>query len=250
MTTNTSNLVLLSGQMALARAMDVVANNIANASTTGFKREGIAFDTLLGPSSPTSNKMASFVFDRTTYRDTSSGPIVGTGNPLDLAIQGQGYFQVQMADGSTGYTRSGSFALNPDGQLVTQSGQQVIGDGGPITVPTTASQINIASDGYISARIDNGAALAQLGKINLSKFDNEQDMQPVGAGVYTTTQTPQPVTDGSIKQFSLEESNVQPVTEITDMIRVMRSYEQVSNMISNENQRQTDAISRLSKTSS
>jgi flagellar basal-body rod protein FlgF len=250
MPNNSSNLVLLSGQLALSRAMDVVANNIANASTTGYKREGISFDSLLGKSSPNSNKMVSFVYDRTTYRDTTNGPIVKTSNPLDLAIQGQGYFQVQKPDGSTAYTRDGSFQLNTEGQIVTNSGNLLIGDGGPISIPETASQINISQDGFVTARVDNGAALAQIGKIVLNKFDNEQAMQPMGEGLYTTTQTPTPATDSAIKQGSIEQSNVEPVTEITDMIRIMRSYEQVSNMISNENQRQTDSVSRLSKTSS
>jgi flagellar basal-body rod protein FlgF len=231
--------------------MDVIANNVANASTTGYKRQGIAFDTLVGPATPgNTHKTASFVYDRATYRDTSNGPIVGTGNPLDLAIMGQGYFQVQMPDGSTGYTRGGALALDSDGDLITQSGQKLIGDGGSITIPNTASQINISEDGYVTARVDNGSDLAQLGKIVLMKFDDAQKMTPAGAGVYTTTQNPTPATDSAIKQFSLESSNVEPVTEITDMIRIMRSYEQVSNMISNENQRQVDAVSRLSKTSS
>ena len=245
-----SNLVLLSGQMALAQSMDIVANNIANVSTTGFKREGIAFDTLLGQGTSTNKTPANFVFDRTTYRDASNGPITGTGNPLDLAIEGQGYFQVQMPDGSTGYTRVGSFQLNTDGQVVTQSGQPLIADGGTITIPNTTSQINISADGYVTAKIDNSAALAQLGKIVLVKFDDEQQLKSAGNGLYVTTQASQPATDSSVKQFALEQSNVQPVTEITNMIRIMRSYEQMTNMITNESQRQTDAVSRLSKTSS
>lgn len=244
-----SNLVLLSGQMALAQAMDVVSNNIANASTTGFKREAIAFDTLLSQGAATKKGPANFVFDRSTYRDTSTGPITGTGNPLDLAIEGQGYFQVQMPDGGTGYTRAGSFQLNADGEIVTQSGQKLIGDGGAVTVPNTTSQINISGDGYITAKVDNGAALAQLGKIVVVKFDDEQKLQPAGNGLYVTTQTSQPAVDSVIKQGSLEQSNVQPVIEITNMIRVMRSYEQMANMISNENQRSNDAIQRLSKAS-
>lgn len=249
---SSSNLVLLSGQMALSQAMDVVANNIANASTTGFKREGIAFETLLSRGAITNTKTASnFVYDRTTYRDTGPGPIAGTGNPLDLAIEGDGYFQVQMPDGSTGYTRAGSFQLDTGGQIVTLAGFPLIADGGPVSIPDTVSQINVSSDGFISARVDNGAALAQLGKINLVKFNNDQALQSAGNGVYTTKEAPQPVTENSaIKQGSLEQSNVEPVTEITNMIRIMRAYEQTSNMISKENERANDAIARLVKSPS
>lgn len=245
---NAPNLVLLSGQMALAQAMDVVANNIANASTTGFKREGVAFDTYLKPKDFDTKSPTSFVYDYATYRDTANGPIVNTGNPLDLAIQGQGYFQVQMPNGTTAYTRAGSLQLNTEGVLVTQSGRPIIGDGGSITIPETATQVNISGDGFVSARVDNGAALAQIGKITLVKFPNEQKLQAVGNGLYVTTQQAQTDSDSMVKQGAIEQSNVQPVTEITDMIRIMRSYEQAANIVSNENQRQTDAVTRLSRT--
>src|SRR5258708_4928268 len=141
-----ASLVLLSDQQALQRAIDVVANNVANASTTGFKREGIAFDTLLSQS--TSGQPVSFVVDRSTYRDASTGPIQATGNQLDLAIEGPGYFQVRGLDGaSTNYTRGGAFQVNNEGQIVTLSGQPVLSDGGqPITLPDTVTQINISGD--------------------------------------------------------------------------------------------------------
>jgi flagellar basal-body rod protein FlgF len=251
MSNNTSNLVLLSGQIALSQAMDVVANNIANSSTTGYKREGVAFDTLLSRGASNNNKPANFVYDRNTYRDMANGPILNTGNPLDLAIQGPGYFQVQLPNGQTGYTRGGALKLDTDGQIVTQAGLPVLGDGGgSITIPSTASEINISGDGFISARVDNGTSLAQIGQIKIVKFDDDQKLQPAGNGVYSTAQDPQPAGDSAIDQFSIEQSNVEPVIEITDMIRIMRSYEQMTNMISNENQRQADAINRLAKTSS
>ena len=247
---STSNLVLLSGQMALSQAMDIVANNIANVNTTGYKREGIAFEAYMKPVDKSSKSPTDFVFDRTTFRDTSNGPIVNTGNPLDLAILGHGYFKVQMADGSTGYTRAGAFQLNTEGQLVTQSGQLVLGDGGGITIPNTASQLNISRDGFVTAKVDNGTSLSQIGKITLVKFADEQQLQAVGNGVFTTAQAGEADTESSMKSGAVEQSNVQPVTEITDMIRIMRSYEQASTMISNENQRQTDAVTRLSKVTS
>jgi flagellar basal-body rod protein FlgF len=245
-----SNLVLLSSQMALAQSMDIVANNIANASTTGFKREGIAFETLLSRGAISNNPPANFVFDRSTFRDMGGGPITNTGNPLDLAIEGDGYFQVQLPNGTTGFTRAGTFKLSTDGTIITQSGLPVIGDGGTVTIPNTVSEINVSGDGYVTARVDNGAALAQLGKIVVMKFDDNQKLQPIGNGVFTTTQQPQPAVDSVIREGAIEQSNVEPVIEITDMIRIMRSYEQASTMISNENQRQTDAITRLGKIAS
>jgi flagellar basal-body rod protein FlgF len=242
------SLVLLSGQMALSQAIDVVANNVANASTTGFKREGIEFDSLLTSPTP-GKKPISFVIDRATYRDTANGPIVPTGNPLDLAIQGPGYFEVQQPNGSTAYTRAGSFQLNADGEIVTLSGLRVLGDGGQaITLPSTVSEINVSGDGFITARTDNGKDLAQLGKLPVVTFDNEQQLQSAGNGLYTTGQTPTPATNSAIVEGSLEQSNVQPVIEITNMIRIMRTYEQVTNMISMENARHSAAIDKLSQT--
>jgi flagellar basal-body rod protein FlgF len=241
-----ANLVLLSNQEALQRAMDVVANNVANVSTTGFKREGILFDTLL--SQPEPDQPIQFVVDRATYRDMANGPIDPTGNPLDLAIQGAGYFPIQTPTG-TKYTRSGSFQISPDGNIVTLSGDELLGDGDqPITIPSTASEINISGDGYITAKVDNGTSLADLGKLKLVKFDNPQAMQSVGGGLYATDQDPQADEESSVMQGALEQSNVSAVTEITQMIEIMRSYEQTVNLIGQENTRIDDAIAKLSKT--
>ena len=240
------SLVLLSNQEALQRAIDIVANNVANASTTGFKREGIEFDTLL--SQPTPDESIDFVVDRATYRDASNGPIEVTNNPLDLAIQGSGYFSVQTPQG-TRYTRAGAFQLNTDGQVVTLSGDLLLGDGDqPITVPTTTKELNISADGFVTARVDNGASLAQLGRITLKKFTNEQALQPVGNGLYSTDQDGEQAENSSIVQGALERSNVSAVTEITQMIQIMRSYEQTVNLIGMENQRIDSALTTLSKT--
>jgi len=240
------SLVLLSNQEALQRAMDIVANNVANASTSGFKREGIEFDTLL--SRPAPDETLDFVVDRATYRDVSNGPISPTGNPLDIAIQGAGYIPVQTAQG-TRYTRAGTFQLNTDGQLTTLAGDVVLGDGDqPISVPSTTTEINISADGFVTARVDKGASLAQLGKLSVVKFDNEQALQAQGRGLYATEQQPQPAAGSGIVQGALEQSNVEPVVEITQMIQIMRSYEQAVNLLGQENVRLDNAISTLSKT--
>jgi flagellar basal-body rod protein FlgF len=243
------SLVLTSGESALERSLDIVANNIANSSTTGFKREGIEFDTLLNQTAPGTG--INFVVDRATYRDASTGPIVATGNPLDMALQGPGYFEIQMPDGSTSYTRNGSFRLNNQGQLVTQAGYPVISEGGTgITVPATATDVTITGDGTVSAHITGIVDLSVLGKIGVATFADEQQMQAQGAGLYTTTQTPLPTVDSSVMvQGSLEQSNVSAIDEMTQLIRIQRAYEQAANLINQENTRLNTAMSVLSKTS-
>ncbi len=243
-----SNIILLSGEQALQKSLDVIANNVANASTVGFKRENISFNTILSQV-PNNTKPLQLIGNGATYRDTSNGAITKTGNDLDLAISGKGYFEVQRADGTTAYTRAGSFQLDNQGQLVTHSGEPVLSQSGqPILVPSTTSQINISGDGSVSGRVDNGNALAQLGQIAVVKFDNEQGLQPVGNGAYTTNQAAQPSTDGSIVQGAVEQSNVNPIAEMTSMIEVSRSYQQIINLISSERDRSQQAVERLSKT--
>jgi len=240
------SLVLLSNQQALQRSLDVVANNVANSSTSGFKRIGIEFDTFV--SKPAAGQALNFVVDRATYRDTATGPIETTNNSLDLAIEGSGYFQVQTPEGVR-YTRGGSFEIDNQGQLVTQSGQPVLSDNGqPLTIPDTTTQLNISGDGFITARTDNGANLSQLGKIGVVKFEDEQQVLPQGSGLYATSQVAAPAIDSQVVQGALEQSNVKPVVEMTQMIQIMRAYEQTANLISQENTRLSDAITRLSKT--
>ena len=247
----TPNLIMLSGQTALLSAMDVIANNVANANTTGFKRQSVSFDTYVSRAGNATNPKAEldFATTRGTFRDVSNGAIVSTGNPLDVAIQGAGYLQVRLPDGTTGYTRGGALQRNNEGQIVTLSGLPVLGDGGQgITVPETASQLNISGDGTVTARVSNGADLSQLGKITLVKFDNEQSLQAKGGGVYTSSQSPQPNTESTLVQGGIEQSNVQPVTEISSMIQIMRNYEQIANLISKINDTRGNALERLAKT--
>jgi flagellar basal-body rod protein FlgF len=240
------DLSLLSNQNAMQRAMDVVANNIANASTTGYKRTGIDFQTVLSRTS--SGQTFNFVVDRSTYRDTREGSIEPTGNSLDIALQGNGYLQVQTQNGIR-YTHSGSMTIDAKGQIVTQSGDPVLTDSGqPIVIPDTASDINIGADGSVSVKNGSDAALTQLGRIGVVKFDNEQDVKAEGQGLYATSQAAQPDTTTAIVQGSLERSNVDPVLEMTEMVKIMRSYEQASNLMGQENTRLSDAYSRLSKT--
>lgn len=242
-----TSLVLLSDQMALQRSVDVIANNIANSSTTGFKREGTQFETYV--SRPSGKNSISYVYDRATYRDMTPGTISSTGNPLDLAIQGDGFFQIQTPTG-TQYTRNGAFRTDSQGQIVNSSGMPVLSDAGqPISMPSDATDITIAGDGYITARVGTGTTRAQLGKIGVVKFNSAEAMIPTSGGLLTATEAPIPATGNLLAQGSVEESNVKPVLEITDLIRIQRAYEQASNLIGLENSRLRDAIDKLSSVS-
>jgi flagellar basal-body rod protein FlgF len=235
--------------MALQRSVDVIANNIANSGTTGFKREGIEFDTYLKQASGVKSPV-SYVYDRSTYRDTSPGTISATGNPLDLAIQGKGYFSIQTPQG-TQYTRDGAFRTDNQGQIVTSTGQPVLSDAGqPITLPEDARDLTISGDGFITAQSGTGALRAQLGKIGVVTFSNDEAVVPAGNGMLTTTQQPTPAIGSNlVVQGSIENSNVNAISEITDLIQIQRAYEQSTNIISNENQRLDNAMSVLSQTS-
>jgi flagellar basal-body rod protein FlgF len=243
-----TDLVLLSNQMALERSVDIIANNIANSSTTGFKRQGIEFNTYLTSGNQSSGQATSFVYDRATFRDTSVGVITNTGNPLDLALQKEGYFQVQTAQG-TQYTRDGAFRTNNQGQIVTSTGLPVLSESGqPITVPEDSSDLTVYSDGFVTVKSGTGSARTSLGRIGVVKFDNDNQLTPVSGTLLTTTQAPVPVTDSIITQGAIEESNAKPVVEITELIRIQRAYEQATNFISQDNTRLTSAIDKLSAT--
>jgi len=241
-----TGLVLLSDQMALQRSVDVIANNIANSNTTGFKRQGVQFETYISRPSP--RQSTSFVYDRATYRDTTPGTISTTGNPLDLAIQGDGYFQVQTAQGIQ-YTRDGAFRTDNQGQLVTSTGLPVLSDAGQaITLPEDARDITISGDGTVTAQTGTATSRAQLGKIGIVKFENDVAMVPTNSGLLTTPQLPTQITSNVIVQGAIEDSNVKPVLEITNLIKIQRAYEQATNLVSLENSRLSAAIDKLSQT--
>ena len=241
-----TDLVLLSDQMALQRTVDVIANNIANSSTTGFKREGVQFETYLGKTG--SREKTSYVHDRATYRDMTAGTISTTGNPLDLAVQGKGYFQIQTPTGVQ-YTRSGAFRTDNQGQIVNSSGMPVLSEGGqPIAMPEDARDITIGGDGFITAQVGTATARAQLGKIGVVTFDHPEALTPTTGSLFSAAQQqPNPALGNNILvQGAIEESNVKPVLEMTDLIRVQRAYEQATNLIGSDNNRLADAIDKLS----
>ncbi|MFZ4762667.1 MAG: flagellar basal-body rod protein FlgF [Alphaproteobacteria bacterium] len=232
-------------QTALRRQMDVVANNVANMNTPGFKRENMVFMQYMPDSiakQPKAENRYSMVMDYGNWRNTAQGPLLPTGNPLDVSIQGKGFFTVQDDKGNSFYTRSGNFSVNANGELVDKNGYKVMGDGGSLTIPPNTNVV-INDDGRVTA------GGSEVGKLKLAEFDKEQFMTPLEGGLYKTDQSPQPPKDSKIVQAMLEESNVQPVVEMTKMIEIQRRYQSVQNMIDGEHERIRSAVSKLAKIS-
>ena len=166
-------LIGLSRQIALSRELDVVANNIANINTTGYKADGSLFEEYLSSAARSGQNQGrvSFVHDRGTWHDLSAGPIEQTGNPLDVAIDGNAFLVVQTPRGER-YTRNGALQINGDGQLVTSDGDAVLGDAGPIQFQPTDNQVSISRDGTITVREGTSKADSARGKLRLVTFDD------------------------------------------------------------------------------
>ena len=247
--TNQALQVARSGLDAQNRRMQVIANNLANVNTTGFKRDRATFESLAyqqivaaGASSSAENKYATGLNLGTgvemtgTERIDTQGTTISTGNSLDMSIDGAGFFQVQMPDGRTAYTRAGNFSLSPEGPIVT-------GDGMPlqpqIQVPQGATSVSIGADGTVTAIVAGETAPTELGKIETARFVNTAGLQPIGNNLLVETaasgapQAGAPGLDGrgSIRSGSLESSNVNVVEELVDMIETQRAYEVNSKMI-------------------
>lgn len=230
--------IALSRQMVLQRQMDVLANNLANLTTPGYRGEAMLFVEHLQKTEP-SEKIA-FVRDLATFRDLKAGPLNHTGNPLDLAIRGEGYFTVETDEGPR-YTRAGSFTLDATGQVVTREGHPVLGESGaPLVVSTDSAALQVARDGTVSS--DQG----EIGRIRPVRFENEQALKKQAGGLYDPAdQTALPVDLPVIEQGKVEGSNVAGVVEMTKMIGAVRSYQAAAKMSDEEHQRQRRAIDAL-----
>ncbi len=240
---NTS-LIAVSRQAVLRRSMSVIANNLANMNTTGFKGEKMMFVEHLvrsrGGEKIGGDRLA-YVRDIATAKDLSEGAFKKTSNPLDLAINGDGFF-VLGTPGGERYTRSGNFQMDATGQLVTRSGEPVLSDSGePFFMSPEDSNIEIARDGTIST--ENGV----LGKIAVVSFANRQEMRVVAGGMYSTSQPPVPVEQPVIAQGMLEGSNVKPIAEMTRMIEVSRSYQSTKNFVQREDERMKEMIKEFAR---
>jgi flagellar basal-body rod protein FlgG len=237
------------GLEAQQTRMTVIANNLANVNTTGFKKGRGVFEDLLyetvgqpGGSSTESTELPSGLMLGTGVRIVATekiftqGSLARTDSSLDVAIQGRGFIQILMPDGATSYTRDGSFSLNSDGQLVTSSGYELDPS---ITIPTETLSVTIGSDGTVSVLTAGSTAPTQIGSLQLADFINPQGLQPIGQNLFKETvssgspQTSTPGLNGlgTLIQGSLEASNVNVVEELVNMIETQRSYEMNSKAI-------------------
>lgn len=235
----TTSYIALSRQMVLRREMDIVANNIANANTPAYKGERMVFREYLAQANR--GEKLSFVQDIGLARDFREGPMTKTDNPFDLAINGEGYFIIDTPLGER-YTRHGRFQIDANGQLVTGQGYPVRGEAGPINVPFDQGEINIASDGTLSTADGTFANLA------IVTFEDQQALKRAANNLYIADEEePAPVEQPHVVQGMLEDSNVEPVLELTRMMTVMREYQSVGKFIQQEHDRQKKAIERLGR---
>jgi flagellar basal-body rod protein FlgG len=246
--------VAKTGLEAQQTRMTVVSQNLANVNTTGYKRQRAMFEDLLyqnvvqsgGMTSqqteaPTGLNIGTGVRVVSTDRQFTQGNIITTGNQLDLAINGRGFFEILLPDGSQAYTRDGTFQINADGELVTSSGYTVQP---AITIPAGATSVTIGLDGVVSAVPPGQSDAVQVGTLQLTDFVNPAGLQPRGENLFGETQAsgpPEPGTPGlnglgSLMQGSLETSNVNVVEELVSMIETQRAYEMNSRAIETADQ--------------
>jgi flagellar basal-body rod protein FlgG len=238
-----------SGMQAEQTNMDIIANNLANVNTAGFKRSRVEFQDMLyqtvtaaGSSSSSGQSVAAGLqvghgtHAVAVHKVFSQGNFQQTGNPLDLVIEGEGFFQVSQPDGSIAYTRSGSFSLNAEGQMVTADGSKLIPD---IVVPPNSISVNVGKDGTVSVLQDGQNETTEVGKIELANFANPSGLMALGQNLYrptaasgdAVTGTPGQEGLGQTSQGFLELSNVSVVEEMVNMIVGQRAYEASSKAV-------------------
>jgi len=234
----------LSKQIVLARALDTTANNVANQTTSGFKADHIAFREYLADidARTTGDPVISLVVDPDTYTDFSPGGLEMSYRDLDFAIDGDGFFAVETASGVR-YTRDGRFSVNAYGELVNRSGAQVLDAGGsPILIDPEAGPVLATPDGELQ---QNATPVAQLG---VYKFDDLRQLRKSGDNLFLANGEPSPVLTPRVRQGFFENSNVNPVAAMTDMIEVMRAYEQAARLTETANELERQAIETLGRT--
>lgn len=236
----------LSRQMVLRRQMDLVANNIANISTPAFKGERMVFIEYLAQTE--GEEELSYVQDVAQVRNVAEGSLTTTGNTYDLAIKGDAYFVLDTPLGER-YTRNGHFTLDESGQITNTQGDPVLGvNNQPIVIPEDAVSVTIAADGTISAGASEAfEASNEIGQIKLVSFADEQALDVVGSSLYATDQPPLPAPDSVLFQGMVEESNVQPILEITRMIATQRAYEAAAKLVETADELERLAIETLTR---
>ena len=246
--------VAKTGLEAQQMRMTVVAQNLANVNTTGYKRSRAIFEDLLYQNvvqvggltsqqteAPTGLNLGTGVRVVATDRQFAQGNLVTTNNPLDLAVEGRGFFEILMPDGTQAYTRDGTFQLDSDGQLVTSNGYVVQP---AVTIPASAQAVTVGVDGVVSAVLAGQADPVQVGTVQLTDFVNPAGLQSRGGNLLVETVSsgpPQPGTPGlnglgRVTQGALETSNVNVVEELVSMIETQRAYEMNSRAIETSDQ--------------
>src|SRR5882724_635150 len=243
-------LVGLSRQMVLERQMDVVANNVANINTNGFKADRSLFEEYLKSGAHEDNftrsdRRVSFVQDRASFHDFAAGNTEQTKNPLDVSIDGGGFIAVQTPAGER-YTRDGGLQINNLGQLVTAGGNPVLGTSGPIVFQPTDKQINIASDGNVTVIEGTGRIDSVRGKLRMVSFADAQKLKE-GSNLYSAGQgtAARPDIASKVRQGYIEKSNVNSVTEMSRMIEITRTYTQISSLLQQQSDLHKSAIEKL-----
>lgn len=237
--------VVLSRLVAQRRATDVLATNMANADTPAFKTSQTIFTTepagqdgmgILG------GKPLAYSQDRATWRDFSQGPLQSTGNPLDVALSGEGFFVVQTPEGER-YTRAGRFALSPESGVVDADGNPVLTEAGPLVLPPNSKRIEITGDGTVTT--ENGPA----GRFRVVTFERPQDLQATGSRLYVAPPeaVPQPIERPAVVQGSVEGSNVKPVLEMVRLTAELRDFQFAAQFIEKEGERLQTAVDRILK---
>ena len=244
-------LVGLSRQMVLERQMDVVANNVANVNTNGYKADKSLFQEYLKSGAHEDNfvgtdRSVSYVQDNGTFKDFSQGPAEQTKSPLDVAIDGGGFLVVQTPAGER-YTRDGALQINNQGQLVTAAGNPVLGTSGPIVFQPTDKEVSIAADGNVTVLEGTNRIDAVRGKLRLVSFAQAQQLLKEGANLYSAGNgaAAQPDTASRVRQGFIEKSNVNSVAEMSRMIEVTRAYTHISNVLQQQSDLHKSAIEKL-----
>ena len=235
----------LAAQSALKRQMDVLAHNVANMNTTAYNKENVLFKEYLmdvGGNSASSGGKISTVLDVGTIRDLEEGAITSTGNPLDFAISGRAYLNVENAAGDQFYTRNGRMTLRENGELITLSGNTVLdNNNNPIIITPEDTGFKITEQGMMSSK---NRQIAQLG---IYSFENERNMKRSGDSLYTSEQPPIAATDYKIVQGSVENSNVNAVMAVTEMIDISRKYESLTRAMGKLQDMRKDSLNRLAR---
>lgn len=231
--------IAIGHQVSMQRRMEIIANNLANMNTAGYKAEHPLFEEFMAKTDKfDKTQQYRYVVDIGSYRDLQDGATNKTGNILDVAVHGPGFLQVETENGER-YTRAGRLAVSPDGTLVNHEGLPVLGtDGAQIQIDPNDPEIAIARDGTIST-----AAAGPIGQLGMFEFENPQNLLAQGTTLYNALdQEPQPAENSQVLQGFLEGSNVNSVLEITDMIRVQRQYDAAMRMIETEHRLEKESL--------